>query len=328
MAEKKAGCAVRRPLVGGPRRDRTSRRFTALEMWKNVEEMGGLHIVGTERHESRRIDNQLRGRAGRQGDNGSSRFFLSTGGRPDEDLRRQGDAERAVDARHEGRRRPRGPRMLTRSIEKAQRKVEERNFQMRKNILEYDEPMEHQRARCSTACASRSSRARGVRDLALRYVDDVDREGRRRLPRPDARAQHRISEWVREHCGVSDRSRSLPEEAIAKRSRGSSASTPPRKRRSRSARPQASAFRSSSSPEEWDAEGFAAWARAQLRRRDSRPSEMLAAADRSEAIEDGRGGGAHAKFARDRPFAARANSSCRNFGATQLASWANCASSA
>ena len=59
-----------------------------LQMWKNVEEMGGLHIVGTERHESRRIDNQLRGRAGRQGDNGSSRFFQSAQHLGDEGRRR------------------------------------------------------------------------------------------------------------------------------------------------------------------------------------------------------------------------------------------------
>jgi preprotein translocase subunit SecA len=115
-----------------------------LEMWKDVEEMGGLHIVGTERHESRRIDNQLRGRAGRQGDNGSSRFFLSM----DDDLMKMfaGKAMLKVlstlgmkegDAIEHP--------MLSKRIEGAQRKVEERNFQIRKQVLEYDEVMEAQR---------------------------------------------------------------------------------------------------------------------------------------------------------------------------------------
>ena len=115
-----------------------------LQLWTSVEAMGGLHIIGTERHESRRIDNQLRGRSGRQGDRGSSRFFLSL----EDDLMKifagkatlgllsrlgmkEGDSIEAP--------------MLNRAVEKAQRKVEERNFQARKQILEYDEPMEYQR---------------------------------------------------------------------------------------------------------------------------------------------------------------------------------------
>ncbi len=111
-----------------------------------VIEAGGLHIIGTERHESRRIDNQLRGRAGRQGDPGSSRFYLSL---DDDLLRIFGDPEKtqsmlsrvgmekgeAIESN-----------LLTRQIERAQRKVESHNYDMRKNLLEYDDVANDQRA--------------------------------------------------------------------------------------------------------------------------------------------------------------------------------------
>lgn len=109
-----------------------------------VKKAGGLRIIGTERHESRRIDNQLRGRAGRQGDPGSSRFYLSL----DDPLMRifAGDRVRAVMDRlrlPEGE--PIEARMVTRSIESAQRKVEARNFDIRKQLLEYDDVANDQR---------------------------------------------------------------------------------------------------------------------------------------------------------------------------------------
>jgi preprotein translocase subunit SecA len=105
---------------------------------------GGLHIIGTERHESRRIDNQLRGRSGRQGDPGSSRFYLSL----DDPLLRifAGDRLRAVMDRlkmPEGE--PIEAGMVTRSIESAQRKVEGRNFDIRKQLLQYDDVANDQR---------------------------------------------------------------------------------------------------------------------------------------------------------------------------------------
>jgi preprotein translocase subunit SecA len=105
---------------------------------------GGLHIIGTERHESRRIDNQLRGRSGRQGDPGSSRFYLSL----DDPLLRifAGDRLRAVMDRlkmPEGE--PIEAGMVTRSIESAQRKVEARNFDIRKQLLQYDDVANDQR---------------------------------------------------------------------------------------------------------------------------------------------------------------------------------------
>src|SRR5690606_34028702 len=111
---------------------------------KAVREAGGLRIIGTERHESRRIDNQLRGRAGRQGDPGSSRFYLSL----DDPLMRifAGDRVRAIMERlklPEGE--PIEARMVSLSIESAQRKVEARNFDIRKQLLEYDDVSNDQR---------------------------------------------------------------------------------------------------------------------------------------------------------------------------------------
>jgi preprotein translocase subunit SecA len=115
---------------------------------KRVVEAGGLYIVGTERHESRRIDNQLRGRAGRQGDPGESRFFLSA----EDDLVRLFAGERIYrildrfgTTDDEGREEPIEASLLTRQIEKAQKKVEEQNFLIRKRVLDYDDVMNEQR---------------------------------------------------------------------------------------------------------------------------------------------------------------------------------------
>ena len=111
-----------------------------------VKKLGGLHVIGTERHDARRIDLQLRGRCGRQGDPGSSRFFLSL----EDDLMRifAGPWVKSILERlgmKEGERIE--SRMVTRRIEAAQKKVEERNFEVRKNLLEYDEVMDEQRKR-------------------------------------------------------------------------------------------------------------------------------------------------------------------------------------
>ena len=115
------------------------------EQHAKVLEAGGLHIVGTERHESRRIDNQLRGRSGRQGDPGSSRFYLSM---EDTLMRIFGDPERTKNllsrvGMQEGEAIESG--LLTRQIERAQRKVEAHNFDMRKQLLEYDDVANDQR---------------------------------------------------------------------------------------------------------------------------------------------------------------------------------------
>ena len=117
------------------------------EAWKpvnqQVKESGGLRIIGTERHESRRIDNQLRGRAGRQGDPGSSRFYLGL----DDSLMRifAGDRVRAIMERLGVDGEPIEAKMVTRSIESAQRKVESRNFDIRKQLLEFDDVANEQR---------------------------------------------------------------------------------------------------------------------------------------------------------------------------------------
>jgi len=109
-----------------------------------VKEAGGLHIIGTERHESRRVDNQLRGRSGRQGDRGSSRFFLSL---EDDLLRIFGSDKITVWMERMGLKddEPIEHRWITSSIENAQKKVEGHHFQVRKNLLEYDDVMNYQR---------------------------------------------------------------------------------------------------------------------------------------------------------------------------------------
>ena len=119
------------------------KKVTSAEAEK-VKAAGGLFILGTERHESRRIDNQLRGRAGRQGDPGESRFFLSL----DDDIMRLFGSERIMnmmEALKVDEDMPLDNRMLSNAIEQAQKTVESRNFQTRKSVLEYDDVMNQQR---------------------------------------------------------------------------------------------------------------------------------------------------------------------------------------
>ncbi|MCL1852326.1 MAG: preprotein translocase subunit SecA [Peptococcaceae bacterium] len=118
-------------------------RGTDIVLGPGIQELGGLHIIGTERHESRRIDNQLRGRAGRQGDPGSSQFYISM---EDDLMRLFGenlggimdrfgmDEDMSIESK-----------MLSRSIETAQKRVENRNYEIRKNVLNYDDVMNKQR---------------------------------------------------------------------------------------------------------------------------------------------------------------------------------------
>ena len=128
--------------------DKASKADTLRSEWQSLHDSvvaaGGLHIIGTERHESRRIDNQLRGRSGRQGDPGSSRFYLSL----DDPLLRifAGDRVRAVMERLKmPEDEPIEAGIVSRSIESAQRKVEARNFDIRKQLLEYDDVANDQR---------------------------------------------------------------------------------------------------------------------------------------------------------------------------------------
>ncbi|KDC59344.1 preprotein translocase, SecA subunit [Bordetella bronchiseptica MBORD595] len=156
--------------------EKEARIETLRAEWKplneRVKQAGGLRIIGTERHESRRIDNQLRGRAGRQGDPGSSRFYLSL----EDPLMRifAGDRVRAIMERlklPEGE--PIEAGMVTRSIETAQRKVEGRNFDIRKQLLEYDDVANDQRKVLYSQrnevleAASIGATVEGLRDAAV-----------------------------------------------------------------------------------------------------------------------------------------------------------------
>ncbi|MDX1776182.1 MAG: preprotein translocase subunit SecA [Desulfobulbales bacterium] len=119
-------------------------RGTDIKLGEGVPEVGGLHILGTSRHESRRIDNQLRGRSGRQGDRGSSRFYLSL----EDDLLRIFGSDRisgVLDKLGMDEDEPIEHNMISRAIENAQRKVEGHNFDIRKHLLEYDDVMNKQR---------------------------------------------------------------------------------------------------------------------------------------------------------------------------------------
>ena len=135
MAGQKSGVTISTNMAG---------RGTDIVLGEGVTELGGLHILGTERHESRRIDNQLRGRSGRQGDPGSSRFFLAL----EDDLLRIFGGERITGimeklGMEEGE--PIENRLISRAIENAQGKVEAHNFDIRKQLLEYDDVMNQQR---------------------------------------------------------------------------------------------------------------------------------------------------------------------------------------
>jgi len=286
-----------------------------IAVWKHVEEMGGLHIVGTERHESRRIDNQLRGRAGRQGDNGSSRFFLSM----EDDLMKlfAGKAMLKVLSTlgmKEGD--DLEDPILSRSIEKAQRKVEERNFQMRKSILEYDEPMEHQR-RAFYGLRQPIVEGKGVRDLVLRYVDDSIEKAAQDYLGP-MHVPNTLSEWVREHCGVR-----IEPERLLKRDREEI----DRIVRIDAAEEAQEQIRATAGeclpvelePAEWDAEGFSAWARVNYGAEIT--PEEIRSADRSEAIERV-AEAAQQKFA-EIDLSPLADYLVPNYGAKQLANWAN-----
>jgi preprotein translocase subunit SecA len=170
-----------------------------IHWFESIEEMGGLHVLGTERHESRRIDNQLRGRAGRQGDKGSSRFFISL----EDDLMKNFGGETtqkflAMFGLREGV--PLENEFLSKQLEKAQRKVEERNFQWRKNILEYDEVMEHQRRRFY-GTRQRVLEGRDLRGLIFEYIQGATSDAVASFLHPDYSAVC-VSEYVHQKLGI------------------------------------------------------------------------------------------------------------------------------
>ncbi|MEA1935633.1 MAG: preprotein translocase subunit SecA [Thermodesulfobacteriota bacterium] len=150
-------------------------RGTDIKLGEGIAELGGLHILGTERHESRRIDNQLRGRAGRQGDGGSSRFYLSL----EDDLLRIFGAEKISSVMdrigiEEGQ--PIEHNLISKAIENAQKKVEGQNFDIRKHLLEYDDVMNKQR---EVIYEQRKSALKGedlwsnINDMMEEVVDDI-----------------------------------------------------------------------------------------------------------------------------------------------------------
>ena len=188
-----AGRADARGVQGGtaPRRwpattsCSPSSRTTCKAEGDKVRELGGLYVLGTERHESRRIDNQLRGRSGRQGDPGESRFYLSL----DDELMRlfatgaltwvMGQAlpdDEAIEAK-----------MVTKAIERAQTTVEQRNAEIRKNVLKYDEVMNEQRKviyqRRDQILEGADLKAAAMEYLA-EAVDTLDRDALRQRRRP------------------------------------------------------------------------------------------------------------------------------------------------
>ncbi|MCQ4113274.1 preprotein translocase subunit SecA [Megasphaera elsdenii] len=150
-------------------------RGTDIKLGPGVAELGGLMIIGTERHESRRIDNQLRGRAGRQGDPGTTQFFLSL----EDDLMRifgSDNISKFMDKLGMDEDEPITAKMITRSIEKAQKKVESHNFEIRKYVLEYDDVMNQQR---EVLYGQRRQvlTADSLRDTIMGMVDDIIHDG-------------------------------------------------------------------------------------------------------------------------------------------------------
>ncbi len=145
-------------------------RGTDIVLGDGVREVGGLHVLGTERHESRRIDNQLRGRSGRQGDPGSSRFYLSL----EDDLLRIFGSERissVMDKLGMKEGEPIEHNLISRGIENAQKKVEAHNFDMRKHLLEYDDVMNKQRE-IVYALRRRILEGEGIREVVEGMIDE------------------------------------------------------------------------------------------------------------------------------------------------------------
>ncbi|MDE5863365.1 MAG: preprotein translocase subunit SecA [Lachnospiraceae bacterium] len=149
-------------------------RGTDIKLGEGVKELGGLRIIGTERHESRRIDNQLRGRSGRQGDPGQSKFYLSL----EDDLMRLFGSERVMNM-YSALNIPEGEEIrhktITNFIEKAQKKIENNNFGIRKNLLDYDEVMNEQREVIYKE-RRRVLEGENMRDVIFKMINDTVEE--------------------------------------------------------------------------------------------------------------------------------------------------------
>jgi len=174
-------------------------RGTDIKLGPGVADIGGLHIIGTERHEARRIDNQLRGRSGRQGDAGSSQFFLSF----DDDLMSIFAPEWTVKALswigwEEGQ--PIYHKRISKGIEKAQKKVEEKNFDVRKSLLEYDEVMDYQR-KIFYSRRRQILAGKKLKDVITEMIDAAIEKSCGTILRDDYPVNC-IIEWARTNFGV------------------------------------------------------------------------------------------------------------------------------
>jgi preprotein translocase subunit SecA len=192
-------------------------RGTDIKLGEGVAEFGGLHIIGTERHESRRIDNQLRGRAGRQGDPGSSRFYISL----EDDLMRLFGSDRIMkimDRLGIEEDQPIEHALVTRSIETAQKRVEAHNLEIRKHLLKYDDVINKQReiiyAERQTALDQEN-----LKEHILEMVDDVlDEALAEFVPAntfPDEWNLRGLTDWMRRRFGLHIRFDNIDMETVA-----------------------------------------------------------------------------------------------------------------
>ena len=290
-------------------------RLHRLGFYDSVQSMGGLHIIGTERHESRRIDNQLRGRAGRQGDHGSSRFFLSL----EDDLMKMFAGKKTLyvlsklgmkdgDAIEHP--------MLSRSVENAQRKVEERNFTIRKNILEYDEPMEHQR-QAFYSIRQPVLEHKGIKERIFEYVEESARDEAERLLSKDYRARC-ISEWIHEHLGFmveAERIRKKDREDLHALIRGDYLEESSEVVANTCNEYLADDLDST----EWDVEGFARWAKSEYDA--DIEAEWLRGADRRDVIRKVEE--AQIRKIEDFDLSPLDTYLVKDYGARELVKWAN-----
>ena len=231
-------------------------RGTDIVLGPGVASIGGLHVVGTERHEARRIDNQLRGRCGRQGDPGSSRFFLSL---EDELLRLfMGDwmlkmlnmlgfeEGMAIEDRR-----------ISKGIERAQKKVEERNFGIRKNLLEYDEVMDYQR-KSFYSMRQQVVEGRGLSTLIWEMIDESVSDAVDRYYDPQFAAKC-VAEWVGQNLSTPIEPGKLDPSSGLDSLQDTVRDQAVYEVRGTVQRTFGEYVDADAPPEEWDARGLAAW---------------------------------------------------------------------
>jgi preprotein translocase subunit SecA len=178
-------------------------RGVDIKLGEGVVGLGGLHVIGTERHDARRIDNQLRGRSGRQGDPGSSRFYLSL----EDDLMRKFGSERIMkmmDRLGMERDIPIEHKMVTRAIAKSQERVEIQHFDMRKHVLKYDDVLERQRDTIYTL-RNRILDGENLRDEVMEMVEEaIEAKVAKFLPDGNGETNdvEGLMEWAIRHCGI------------------------------------------------------------------------------------------------------------------------------